>query len=80
MKRIIIGMFFMILGTSSFLTLHITVINKLDDLVQWRTGWGKYLQILVNTYSTIPWVISILLFIIGLILIILSKWRKHDKA
>ncbi|WP_113675826.1 hypothetical protein [Vallitalea guaymasensis] len=80
MKRIIIGMFFMILGSSSFLALHITVINKLDDLVQWRTGWGKYLQILVNTYSTIPWVISILLFIIGLILIILSKWRKHDKA
>jgi hypothetical protein len=79
MKKIIIGIFFMVLGMSSFLTLHITVINRLDDLVQWRTDWGKYIQILVNTYSTIPWVISILLFIIGLVLITLSKWRKYDK-
>ncbi|WP_113675905.1 hypothetical protein [Vallitalea guaymasensis] len=80
MKKIIIGIFFMILGTSSFLTLHITVINQLENTTSWRNSFGKYMQTLINIYSTIPWVLSILFFIIGLILIILSNWGKHDKA
>lgn len=76
MKRTIIGLSFMGLGTYIFLTLHLYIIDMMQGPISWRTNLGPYISLLIDTYSIIPWILSIVLVIVGLIILLMDGFKK----
>ncbi len=79
MRRLILGMFLMTLGSCSFLCIHLFCVSEMKNLSGWRTDYGPYWQTVINTYNMTLWIASILCAILG-VLIILSNEHTLRKS
>ena len=74
MKRTIIGIVFLFTGVYLFVVIHKVLVDFIPEITSWNTELGQYGQAMINTNSEIPLMISILLFIKG-VLILIKEYR-----
>lgn len=67
-------------GLYMYLSLHQSVIIHMENITEWNTSLGKYGQSLVNTYSVIPFILSLILLLAGLIILIFELKAPSTKA
>ena len=78
MKRIISGTGLLLTSVIIFIKVHEIAINNYSKINDWSNSKGKYFSSLEETSGTIPFIISILMGITGLILIICGFLEKKN--
>lgn len=76
LKRIIIGIVFLVIGVIVLLTLHAKAVDFGSNLTQWQTYLGQYGQALVDTHSMLPILVSILFIICGTIMLLIEYSKQ----
>ncbi len=78
MKRIISGLGLLLTSSIIFIKVHELAVINYSKLNNWLISKGKYISSLEDTSGIVPFIISILLGISGLILIICGCFKKKN--
>ena len=78
MKRSLIGGFLSLLGTIWGLPVWLSAANNLDETDHWFTPPGIFLTTVANMGLTVPLVLAVLLFVLGLVILAVEFFRKDS--
>jgi len=76
MKKTIIGLAFLFLGSLITLKVHFYNLSLIENISCWNSSLGRYNQGLVNNYNVFLFLIGILLFLLGFVILIKEYFQK----
>lgn len=78
MKRTLIGGILSLLGTIWGLAVLLSAANNLSETSSWYTPPGRFGTTVANMGLTVPLVLALLLFVLGLVILAVEFFRKDS--
>lgn len=78
MKKVIIGITFILSGLAAYLVMHQNAVNYLPHIGFWDNSLGKFGQALKDTGGLIPAIISICFMVIGIIILAIDYTHEFQ--